>query len=468
MKLTKMRAVSVGLVAVVPIVLTACLPAATYSVSGNKILMPDGVTRFVPYGYVVECMSFTSSIPAAGLCNASTSSPERNGNNQSGSNQVTWAAHSKANTIRFQVAPANLFNTTGAQTTDSCGTVNTAFLTLMDGLVNQATTDHMVAIVTDQEENSTQTAGPMAVDQSFWGYTACHYAGQKVFFDLFNEPYKLRTFSPSVPTDLTDAWTCWRSASTTTPCADGKTYVSMQTLADTVRTYANNIIVAEGVFQDQNLSDWRSGVDQGLPAHLLTGSNIAYGIEPDLFNSQSGGGKLGLSGDGSGTDRNAAQWAMRFGTLAATYPIMPEAFVNYYGGHCDPYGFTGINTSTKDSTPGGTGTVPFANTFDANPNAKTNTVGDVSALADYLYNNSIGFILYSQDPGTSPLWAASGPSTSYTSNTNWGGTDTASGQVWDYVNCSVYANAPGTINPQTVFGQGALFAYVMYSWSLPQ
>jgi hypothetical protein len=64
-------------------------------------------------------------------------------------------------------------------------------------------------------------------------------------------------------------------------------------------------------------------------SHLLAGGNIAYGFEPNLDSN-------GIA-DGSGDDRTPAKQYTRFGQFASQIPLMPEAFIDYYGSsHRDP------------------------------------------------------------------------------------------------------------------------------------
>jgi hypothetical protein len=151
-----------------------------------------------------------------------------------------------------------------------------------------------------------------------------------VFFDLYNEPQlPPRAFGPNG--SWSDVWNVWQKGGTALTTLDlengsnpvGTTntnYIGMQSLVDTIRGEgANNIIIAEGPDWDQDLSQ--------LPSHYLNGSNIAYGVEPNLHSDQIAGGN----------DRTAQDQYIRFGQFDKTVPIVPEAFLDNYGtSACDP------------------------------------------------------------------------------------------------------------------------------------
>ena len=267
-----------------------------YTVVNTRIIGPTG-RQFIPYGFVVECMSF--SLPVNQLCTGHDPHTNQTGWATVLSAGTTW----NANVIRFQVAQENLFG--GPR-----GAVDPAYVALMDGLVNEANGLGMVAIMTLQERNQTGQAGPTSSSTTFWQWMAGHYAANpKVMFDLFNEPYGLGTFRTQLQT-----WDTWQKGNTA--------YVGMQSLVDTIRSAgAANVVVAEGPDHDQDLSL--------VMSHLLSGGNIAYGFEPNLDSN-------GIA-DGSGDDRTQADQFIRFGQFAGRLALMPEAFVDYYGSaHCDP------------------------------------------------------------------------------------------------------------------------------------
>jgi Cellulase (glycosyl hydrolase family 5) len=279
-----------------PRVTTTTEPASTttgtYNVVGNKIIGPDG-KQFVPYGFVIECMAKTGPIDT--LCQANSENPN------SGSELVSAAAtYWHANVLRFQVSQEALFSGPG-------GSVDQTYLDLVDHMVEQANDLGMVAIVTLQEEEYDKTKVlPDASSVTFWKFMADNFKGDPgVFFDMYNEPRLLNKDAGGE--DAT--WSIWQHGGT----VDGDTYVGMQAIVDTIRsTGAMNIIIAESNYFDTDLSQ--------IMTHLLSGSNIAYGFEPGINH----------------TENSPAQWTAAFGQYAAQIPLMPEAFIQYIGGHgCD-------------------------------------------------------------------------------------------------------------------------------------
>lgn len=349
---------------------TASVRAATpggYTVVRNKIIGPDHL-QFIPYGFVVECMSF--ALPVTQLCTGND--PHTN---QSGQAIVQTAGTMwNANVIRFQIAQENLFS--GPR-----GSVNPAFVSLMDGLVSQANTLGMVAIVTLQERNTTKQSGPTSSNSAFWTWMAGHYAGNPmVMFDLFNEPYGMGTFSTEA-----QAWDTWQNGN--------GTYVGMQSLVDTIRaTGATNVVIAQVPGHSQDLSL--------IMGHLLAGSNVAYGFEPLLDSN-------GVA-DGSGNDRTRPQQYIRFGQFVPQIPLVPTAFIDYYGSaHCDPQSSV-----------------------------------DVSQLFGYLKWLYLGVISYSLDPGED---AVNGDLSIPTSYSGWGI------GPWSASMCPAH---PTVHQPNTTFGPG--------------
>ncbi len=275
-------------------------PSADFNVVGNKIIGPNG-KQFVPYGTIIEC---ASERKPASLCQGQGIS----GN--TGTAQINAAAkYWNMNILRFQVAQEHLFN--------SNGSINYSYLNLIDGLVKQTNSLGMVAIITLQEEHYDGPAFPTSTATTFWKFMAQHYKGYPdVFFDLYNEP--------RLPADAllagSNIWDIWQNGGNAyfSSGANATTnkivqYVGMQSLVNTIREQgAKNIIIAEGPNYDQDLSE--------LPTHLLTGGNIAYGIEPNLWR-----------------DTTQTSQYNTFGQDTKNWPIMPEAFLDNEGTHfCDP------------------------------------------------------------------------------------------------------------------------------------
>jgi hypothetical protein len=262
---------------VMPTAAGASEPA--FHVVGNKVIAPNG-QEFVPYGFVLYCLAQTN----LSCLTASSSNPVTNV-------QATEAAarfwHS--NVVRIQVAQEHLFD---QQPYDK------AYLAQVDKEVDLVNSLRMVAIVTLQEEEFGGPPMPTATTTAFWKLIAAHYkSNANVFFDLYNEPRLPATEGESW------LWNIWRNGGTAAYKGTSYRFVGMQSLVNTVRsTGANNIIIAEGNGHDKDLS--------GIPQYALDGSNIAYGMEPDLKSD----------------DLTPAQWAANWGNLSDSVPILMEAF----------------------------------------------------------------------------------------------------------------------------------------------
>jgi len=339
------------------------LPASgSFNVSGNMIVGPGG-QQFVPYGVVVECLAEhttditklcagpASGVSAGALVRANT-----------GAAIVTAAAQGwNANIIRFQVSQENLFSGPN-------GSVNPAYVDLVDSFVTQTNRLGMVATITLQEEDQHGYAYPTESSVLFWQYMASHYKSSPgVFFDLYNEPQLPTTVAGSED----NVWNIWQHGGNALSVQTGVhqvlgttdiAYVGMQTLVNTVRAQgANNIVIAEGPHYDQDLTE--------LTSHYLTGSNIAYGTEPNLASNKI------LPGN----DRTMAEQYVRFGQYIKAVPIIPEAFLDNYGTRsCDP-----------------------------------NSPTDVPALLQYLKSLDMGLIFYSLEPGLAIVGSNLSEPTSY-------------------------------------------------------
>lgn len=257
-----------------------------YEVVGNKILEPNG-KQFIPYGFVLNCLADKTQ-----GCLASTKLHPLTDVTLIRSAASVW----HADVIRLQVAPENLL---------SGSVVNQATLDDLVGEVNLINSLGMVAIITDQEEEYTGPPLPTGSATEFWRTIAAEFKDDPaVFFDLYNEP----RISLATPTSNAD-WSLWRNGGAAT-VSTGHAYqfVGMQTLLDDIRAEgAQNIVIAEGINVDKNLG--------GIPRYALSGTNIAYGMEPDLTSK----------------DDTPAEWAANWGSLSQTVPIMMEAFQDWPG-----------------------------------------------------------------------------------------------------------------------------------------
>ncbi len=270
------------------------VPAASghqaYRIVGNEFVDPNG-QQFIPYGFVLYCLALVSL-----SCEHASSSDPNTDSDRIRAAATFW----HANTVRIQVAPEHLF---------SVSPDDTSYVAALDGEVHLANKLGMVAIVTMQTE---QFRGPPLPTNSairFWRYMAKHYEHEPmVFFDLYNEP----RLTPRLGADW--MWSLWRNGGTDQVKGRQETFVGMQRLVHEIRhAGAHNVIIAEGNQGDHDLSL--------LPEYRLTGSNIAYGTEPDLTSS----------------DSTPAEWAANWGTLSNSLPIAMEAFQDWPGtAVCNP------------------------------------------------------------------------------------------------------------------------------------
>ena len=273
-------------------------------VDGNEVVAAGG-GRYIPYGFVVWCLSSPDL-----SCNETSATNPNTDSDRIRAAATFW----HANTVRIQVAWQHLF--VGDTTT-----VDQSYLSQLDAEVGLATSLHMISIITLQTERYGGSIMPDSHAVSFWSVMARHYAADpSVAFDLFNEP----RLNPKHWPGWTEPgmWDIWQKGGTVTLAGESTptTFVGMQQLVDTVRAAgASNVVVAEGNQSDHDLS--------GLPQHVLTGSNITYGMEPDL----------GRAANLPYADDTPALWATNWGSLSRTYPLMMEALQDYPGSSlCNP------------------------------------------------------------------------------------------------------------------------------------
>lgn len=223
----------------------------------------------------------------------------------------TWQADSKqqprqieaaisqwcTNYIRLQISPANLF---------SASPYDTGYLQAIKSEVGLALHyDNNVILSAQTEKYSDQPSdGPTEETIRFWQLLAPMWdTNPRVWFDVFNEPRIL--------TNPGSAWMAWQ---------DGiKQYVGMQQLVDAVRAAAGttNLILVEGPAGGKSLN--------GLPGHLISGSNIAYAVHPYGLVSQ-------------------YQWDDAIGQAALSVPVVVDEWSEFNGsGH---YGSCSANAPT--------------------------------------------------------------------------------------------------------------------------
>ncbi len=263
-----------------------------YHVVGNQVLGPNG-QQFIPYGFVVYCLAEQDV-----TCNDATTPTDP----VPDTTKIRAAAtYWHANVIRFQVAEQNLLPN---------GAVDPSFLARLTADVQLANSLGMVAIITEQEEYFDQPPLPVASAIPFWDAVSSAFKDDPmVFFDLYNEP----RLGMAAAGSMDATWNLWRNGGTTDVGGTTYQFVGMQPLVDRIRADgATNVIIAEGLQADKDLS--------GLPRYVLNGSNLAYGMEPDLKSN----------------DVTQAEWAANFGNLSDTVPVMMEAFQDWPGtGSCN-------------------------------------------------------------------------------------------------------------------------------------
>lgn len=253
-----------------------------YRVAGNEFVAPGG-KQFIPYGFVIYCLAMKS---------LRCEHPTRHDPNTDIDRIRAAASFWHADAVRIQVAPEHLFHR---------GVVESSYVSVLDGEIQLANKLGMVAIVTDQTEEFKGPPLPTSSAVRFWRYMAAHYAGnRRVFFDLYNEPRLKPTSGEHW------MWNLWRNGGTATVKGVTDHFVGMQRLVDVIRhAGAANVIIAEGNQGDHDLSLVRH--------YLLSGTNIAYGIEPDL----------------TANDQTPVEWAKNWGDLSDELPIAMEAFQDW-------------------------------------------------------------------------------------------------------------------------------------------
>lgn len=314
----------------------AGLLTGPFSVSGNKILDGNG-QQYVARGLVLYCLA----IPNVNCSQPNSSSPVTDAQKIQAS-----ASFWHANTIRFQVAQEGLFGGTGGTTNQ----VDARYLSQLDSEVALANRLGMVAIITLQEERYNGPPLPTATATAFWTTMAAHYKSSPlVMFDLYNEPRLVSqdipasdlSTSSAFPTTVGSAqnmiWNLWKSggSAAVTDGAGGPattySFVGMQQLVDDVRaTGAANVVIAEGNHGDHDLSGVAglSEATGGTRSYALSGSNVSYGIEPDLHAQALGPVPATAS---------PAGWDAAWGNLAQSVPIVMAAFQDWSpGGFCYP------------------------------------------------------------------------------------------------------------------------------------
>jgi hypothetical protein len=242
-----------------------------FTVSGTRILGPDH-EPFVPYGIVVF-----------GLSSSTWRAAVHGDLARIHAIATTW----HGNTVRLQVAPNYLGGVAHPQ----------AFEAALNKEVSYARSLHLVVIISAQTEHSGKIPMPTPVVEQFWKIVAPLYAHDAgVWYDLFNEP-RLKGSQAHL-------WNIWQSG--------GDGFVGMQSLVDTIRHSATNIILAEGLHFARTLL--------GLKQHLLTGYNIVYEVHAFFVKPM---------------HLTPAQWTADWGDLTSTVPMLVGAWSEYENSNGD-------------------------------------------------------------------------------------------------------------------------------------
>jgi hypothetical protein len=130
----------------------------------------------------------------------------------------------------------------------------------------------------------------------FWDQVAAHYKDDpQVLLELYNEP-KIGGYTPQ-----TASWDTWLNGGQ----SSGFTVHGMQELYTHVRNAgANNLVIIGGLSWSFDLS--------GISSHAVTGTNIVYNTH--VYNQDP-----------------ENQWFSKFGTFAATYPLIATEFGDHSG-----------------------------------------------------------------------------------------------------------------------------------------
>ena len=241
----------------------------TFTTSGNQILA-DGAP-FVPYGVTVFGLAY----------------PNWQDHVDSDEQQIDVTASTwHGNTVRVQVAPSNLLDQ---------APYDAAYLTAVESEVAAAQADHLVVILTAQDERTTKIPMPTKSTAAFWRLMAPIYAHDPdVWFDLFNEP----RLGASAAGDSAGLWNIWRNG--------GSGYVGMQHLVKTVRARAPNLVLVEGLDKAETLA--------GLPTHPIEGASVAYAVHPYF----------------SGPELSSpTAWGENWGNLSGQFPIVADEWGEY-------------------------------------------------------------------------------------------------------------------------------------------
>jgi cellulase (glycosyl hydrolase family 5) len=205
---------------------------------GTKVLQADG-SPFLSYGVTVT-----------GLAHQDYQGHVNDDVQQIDATAQSWCS----NTVRLQVAQDNLVGETGS-------TYSKQFMDAINTEVIQAERDGLVVVINAKTDDVEGEPAPTDATVAFWHSLMGMYRGNpQVVFDVFNEP---RLYMGSV--DAT--WKAWQQGGT----RDGRTYLGMQDVVDSIRhDGANNLVWIEGPGAASTLKHVR-----GYP---ITGGPLSYAI----------------------------------------------------------------------------------------------------------------------------------------------------------------------------------------------
>ena len=231
-------------------------------VVGNRMVDSQG-NPFVPYGISL----------VGGPENKRWAWTEKGATAQIIASKRFW----HANAVRIQVSEALLLDkpTPGHDH-------NVPFAASLDRLVCRVLQQGQIPIVNDTTLFTTRSRGPTERTVRFWRFMSRRYGNRlPVVFDLFNEPRLGRNPRTKRFIRPAQVWRVWERGGKVA----GKTYLSMQTLVDTIRIRerVQNVIWAEEpwyLYPDKLLTS-------ELPEHLLRGNGIVYAFHKVTLDDRS-------------------------------------------------------------------------------------------------------------------------------------------------------------------------------------
>jgi endoglucanase len=234
--------------------------------------------RYVPDGIVVT-----------GLGNPNWAARATGDSAEISASAASWCS----NTLELQVFQYGLVN--------AGGSINSAFLKLVESEVSQALAVGLVVAIDDQTEGGPpNSAGlPEAQTRTFWQELTSLYGNNPdIIFDLYNEPRRVGGSNEQA------VWKYWLKGGS----YRGTKFIGMQTLARYVRRIgSHNLFWIEGPH---------------------TGGSLQYVNRYQV--TKAGPLEYGINHPGGVTaPHNAAYWNTRFGNNASVVPMTDTEWTNY-------------------------------------------------------------------------------------------------------------------------------------------